>query len=102
MAIDSAIPLPSRGEETSPRLYGCVGKQSTHAVAATLKPTITGIPPGPWVAASVGVPEVCSSHNGVPNFQAFYPQKHNSAVLCQESFLEAEPRSCLSNDFENS
>lgn len=102
MAIDSAILLPSRGEGTSHWLCGCVGKQSIHVADVILKPAVAVTPPGPWMAAKVGAPEVCSCHSGGPDSQPFHPRKYNSAVLCRESFLEAESRSCLSNDFGNS
>lgn len=78
MAIDSAILLPSRGEETSHRLCGCVGKQSTHIADVTLKPAVAVSPPGPWVAAKVGVPVVCSSHSGVPSLSLSTCASNNS------------------------
>lgn len=65
MAIDSAVLLPNRGEETSHCLCGCVGRKNTHGADTTLKPMVSVNPPGPWMAVKVGVSEVHSSHSGV-------------------------------------
>lgn len=65
MAVDSAVLLPSRGQETSHQLCGYVEKPSAYAAAATVKPAVAVTPAGSWMAAKVGVSEVYSSLRGI-------------------------------------